>query len=178
MKINVRWFTFRLHIFKPKLSWALLHFFQHAIFWFCPFCFFPCDKTNITWHLMYTYCMYNEADWAYKQCRGVAEEDHIAAHPTLWVCWHAACVCRGCMASRVFVCTRLQRVNAAFSSSAPLQTVYGGIPVRLSVARSMPSLGRWPNSFCTQWLTLHVTMRVRGKKVPLGKTSCLCYFDM
>lgn len=51
------------------------------------------------------------------------------------------------MASRVFVCTWLHSINAAFSPSAPVQTVYRGIPARLSVARSMPSLGWWPNSF-------------------------------
>lgn len=49
------------------------------------------------------------------------------------------------MACRVFVCTLLQTINAAFSSPARLQTVYRGIPLRLSTARLMPSLGWWPN---------------------------------
>lgn len=83
------------------------------------------------------------------------------------VWWRCVCVFvwgGGSMACCVFVYRRLQSVKAAFSSSAPLQTVYGGIPLRLSVARTMPSLGRRPNGFWTQWLTLHVTMRVGKKK--------------
>lgn len=166
MKINVRWFTFRLHIFEPKLSWALLHFFNMLFSGFVPFTSFFAikdlrNKHDMTFNVHILHILWSRLSLQAVQ-RGCRGRSHSCTPHTASVLACRACVCRGCMASRVFVCTRLQSVNAAFSSSAPLQTVYGGIPVRLSVAQSMPSLGRWPNSFCTQWLTLHVTMRVRG----------------
>lgn len=166
MKINVRWFTFRLHIFEPKLSWALLHLFNMLFSGFVPFTSFFAikdlrNKHDMTFNVHILHILWSRLSLQAVQ-RGCRGRSHSCTPHTASVLACRACVCRGCMASRVFVCTRLQSVNAAFSSSAPLQTVYGGIPVRLSVAQSMPSLGRWPNSFCTQWLTLHVTMRVRG----------------
>ena len=119
----------------------------------------------------------NGAAWAYNQHIGICRGRSHSCTPHTEECVgmpYAACVCvvwwcvcvsgGGSMACCVFVYRRLQSVKAAFSSSAPLQTVYGGIPLRLSGARTMPSLGWWPNGFWRQWLTLHVTMRV-GEKI-------------
>lgn len=61
------------------------------------------------------------------------------------------------------------------SSSAHLWTGLWGIPLRLSIAELMPSVGSWPNGFWIQWLSLHVTIAGR-EQIPLGETSCLCYF--
>lgn len=111
MKINMHWCAFRIHIFKSEPGFVLwlVTLFSHAISWrfFCPFCFFLCDKRpqKQTWHdsaeldcqsvcsrtfnvhIMYIQRLQSQQDngagWAYKQHRGDAEEGHIAAHPTL-----------------------------------------------------------------------------------------------
>ncbi len=150
-----------LHAFSFVLSLSLL-------------CDNKTTETNTTWfslirrslcshfaHSTHTYRTYSDyspsrtmkpAELA-NHTEGNAEAAHIAAAPHTEDCVgmaYVTSVCRGVMACRLFVCTRHQSVNAAFFSSAPLQTVYGGIPLRLSVALSMASLGRWPNSFWTQ----------------------------